>query len=98
MGILTPGTMVLIGLLVLLYGLLIGGTWARRNTEQMWDTITTIAFIAIAALATVHLIIVGARQAEAFDKARDRLNCVADRLDAINSRVVQPGCDVHWDR
>ena len=97
MGSMSPGTLVLLGFLVLLYGVLVGGTWVRRNSEKLWDTVQTIIFIVVAAVATIHLVIVGARQAEAFRKAKDRLDCVAVQLDAIRAQVEMPACDVHWD-
>ena len=97
MGLITPGTQVLLGFLILAYGVLVGGTWVRRNPARMWDTAQTIIFIVVAAVATVHLIIVGAKQQEAFAKAKDRLNCVAIQLEAIRAQVEMPACDVHWD-
>lgn len=98
MGFMSPGTQVLLGFLILMYGILVGGTWMRRNTTKMWDTAQTIIFIVVAAIATIHLIIVGAKQAEAFRKAKDRLDCVAIQLDAIRAQVEMPVCDVRWDR
>lgn len=97
MGVMTPGTLVLLGFLILLYGLLIGGTWVRRNSEKLWDTVSTVIFIVVAAVATIHLVIVGARQNEAFQKAKDRLDCVAIQLDAVRAQAKMPACDVHWD-
>ncbi len=96
MGFLSPGILVLIGLLVLLYGVLVGGTWVRRHTEKMWDTVSTIIFILIAAVATIHLVIVGARQADAFEKARDRLDCVAVQLEAVRAQAPMPQCQIAW--
>ena len=104
MGSMSPGTMVLTGLLIALYGVLVGGTWVRRQPERMWDTVSTIIFIVVAAVATIHLVIVGARQAAAFEKAKDRLNCVSIQLDAIradlqtpmDAPLTIPNCDVHW--
>ena len=93
----SPGTMVLLGLLILLYGVLVGGTWVRRQPEKMWDTVSTIIFIVVAAVATIHLVIVGARQADAFRKAKERLDCVAVQLDAIRAQAPPAKCDVHWD-
>ena len=98
MGFLSPGTMVLLGLLVLLYGVLVGGTWVRRVPGKMWDTAQTIIFIVIAAVATTHLVIVGARQSDAFRKAKDRLDCVAVQLAAIRDQAPMPNCDVKWDK
>lgn len=94
---LSPGIMVLIGLLVLLYGVLVGGTWIRRTPGKAWDTAQPIIFIVIAALATVNLVIVEVRQGDAFDKARQRLDCVAEQLDAIRAQAPMPTCDVKWD-
>ena len=51
MGFLTPGYAVFIGLLVLLYGVLVGGTWVRRVPGKTWDTVQPIIFIVIAAVA-----------------------------------------------
>lgn len=97
MGFLSPGVLVLLGALVLLYGVLVGGTWVRRHSEKMWDTVSTIAFILIAAIATIHLVIVGARQADAFRKARERLDCVAVQLDAVRVQAAMPDCQIAWD-
>jgi hypothetical protein len=96
-GFLSPGTAVLIGVLILIYGLLVGGTWVTRNPGRRWDTVSTIAFILIAAIATIHLVIVGARQSDAFRKARERLDCVAVQLDAVRVQAVLPQCDIAWD-
>jgi hypothetical protein len=93
----TAGTVVLLCVLVFLYGILIGGTWTRRAPDKVWDTAQTIIFIVIAAVATIHLVIVGARQSDAIEKARDRLNCVGEQLDAIRVQAEMPACDVHWD-
>jgi hypothetical protein len=82
---------------VLLYGLLIGGTWTRRNTEKMFDTVSTLIFIAISAIVSVHLVIVGVKQSDAFQKARDRLDCVAIQLDLIRVQAPMSDCNVHWD-
>ena len=97
MGAMSPDILVLLGFLVLLYGMLVGGTWVRRNSEKLWDTISTIIFIVVAAVATIHLVIVGARQNEAFGRARDRLDCVAIQLEAVRAQAKMPACDVHWD-
>lgn len=97
MGWMSPGIMLLIGLLLVLYGLIVGGTWVRRTPENIWDTASTIIFTVIAAIATIHLVYVGARQADAFRKARDRLDCVAVQLDAVRVQAPMPACDVHWD-
>ena len=96
MGVMTPGTLVLLGFLILLYGLLIGGTWVRRNSEKMWDTISTVVFILIAAVATIDLVVVGVRQANNLQKAREKLDCVAVQLDAVRVQAPMPDCDVHW--
>lgn len=98
MGAMTPGTLVLLGFLVLLYGALIGGTWVRRNSEKLWDTVSTVIFIVIAAAATLNLVIVGARQADAFRKAKERLDCVQVQLDAVRVQAPMPDCQVKWDQ
>lgn len=102
---LSPGTTVLLGFLILLYGGLVGGTWVRRHDNGRWDTIVTIIFVVIAGLSTTHLITIGARQSNAFEKAKERLNCVSVQLDAIradlqtpiDAPLTIPSCDVHWD-
>ncbi len=98
MGFLSPGTLVLLGILVLLYGVLVGGTWVRRNEQKKWDLISTLVFVVISAVVSVHLVIVGARQAEAFRKAKDRLDCVAVQLDAVRAQAPMPECSVAWDQ
>ncbi len=94
---LKPEIMVLIGALLLLYGILVGGTWVRRVPGKMWDTVVPIVFIIISALAVVNLVVVEVRQGDAFDKAKDRLNCVAIQLDAVRAQAPMPSCDVQWD-
>lgn len=94
---LSPGIMVLIGLLVLLYGVLIGGTWVRRVPGKLWDTVTPIVFIVISALAVVNLVVVEIRQGDAFDKARDRLDCVSEQLAAVRVQAAMPDCPIAWD-
>ena len=96
MEFLSPGTMVLAGLLVLLYGILVGGTWVRRTPGKMWDTASTIIFIVIAAAATLNLVYVGARQGDAFQKAKNRLDCVSEQLAAVRAQAPMPQCDVRW--
>lgn len=96
MGFISPGTMVLGGLLVLLYGVLVGGTWVRRQPEKLWDTVSTIIFIVVAAAATLNLVYVGAKQGDAFEKAKDRLNCVSEQLAAVRAQAPMPECDVRW--
>ena len=98
MGFLSPGTLVLLGVLVLLYGVLVGGTWVRRNDQKKWDLISTLVFVVISAVVSVHLVIVGARQADAFRKAKDRLDCVAVQLDAVRAQAPMPECSVAWDQ
>ncbi len=98
MGFLSPGTLVLLGILVLLYGVLVGGTWVRRNDQKKWDLISTLVFVVISAVVSVHLVIVGARQADAFRKAKDRLDCVAVQLDAVRAQAPMPECSVAWDQ
>jgi hypothetical protein len=97
-GFLSPGTLVLLGVLVLLYGVLVGGTWVRRNDQKKWDLISTLVFVVISAVVSVHLVIVGAKQAEAFRKAKDRLDCVAVQLDAVRAQAPMPTCSVAWDQ
>jgi type VI protein secretion system component VasK len=95
-GFLSPGTLVLLGVLVLLYGVLVGGPWVRRNDQKKWDLISTLVFVVISAVISVHLVIVGAKQAEAFRKAKDRLDCVAVQLDAVRAQAPMPECSVAW--
>jgi hypothetical protein len=95
-GWISPGIMLLIGLLLVLYGLIVGGTWVRRTPENIWDTASTIIFTIIAAVATIHLVYVGARQGEAFNKARDRLDCVAEQLAAVRVQAALPDCQIAW--
>lgn len=95
--VLSPGVMVLIGILVLLYGVLVGGTWVRRVPGRMWETASTIIFIVIAALATVNLVVVEVRQGDAFDKARTRLDCVSEQLAAVRIQAELPKCQIAWD-
>jgi len=95
-GFLSPGTLVLLGVLVLLYGVLVGGTWVRRHDQKKWDLISNLIFIAISAVISVHLITVGAKQADAFRKAKDRLDCVAVQLDAVRAQAPMPECSVAW--
>ena len=97
MGFLSPGTLVLLGFLVLLYGVLVGGVWVKRHDQKRWDTISTIVFIVIAAIATIDLVIVGARQATNMQKARVKLDCVAVQLDAVRVQAPMPECDIAWD-
>ena len=97
MGFLSPGTLVLLGFLVLLYGVLVGGVWVKRHDQKRWDTISTIVFIVIAAIATIDLVIVGARQATNMQKARVKLDCVAVQLDAVRVQAPLPECDIAWD-
>ena len=96
--VVSPGIMVLIGILVLLYGLLIGGTWVRRIPGKLWNTITPIIFILIAALATINLVVVQARQGDAFEKAKNRLDCVAEQLAAVRIQAQMPACKIAWDQ
>ena len=94
---LSPGTLVLLGLLVLLYGILVGGTWVRRTPGKTWDTASTIIFIVVAAVATLNLVVVGARQNEAFEKAKNRLDCVSEQLAAVRVQAAMPSCQIAWD-
>ncbi len=97
MGTLTPGTLVLAGTIVLVYGLLVGGTWVRRTPGKVWDTVSTVLLFVVAAAATLNLVYVGARQQNAFDKAKDRLDCVAEQLAAVRVQAVMPTCSVAWE-
>ncbi len=97
MGFLSPGILVLIGTLLVLYGILVGGTWVRRVPGKLWDTIVPIIFIVISGLAVVNLVIVEVRQGDAFDKARDRLDCVSEQLAAVRVQAAMPSCQVAWD-
>ena len=97
MGTLTPGTLVLAGTIVLVYGLLVGGTWVRRTPGKVWDTVSTVLLFVVAAAATLNLVYVGARQQNAFDKAKDRLDCVSEQLAAVRIQAAMPDCDVAWD-
>ena len=94
---LSPGTLVLLGLLVLLYGILVGGTWVRRTPGNTWDTVSTIIFIVVAAVATLNLVVVGARQNDAFEKAKNRLDCVSEQLAAVRVQAALPSCQIAWD-
>ena len=102
---LTPGYLVLLGLLVLLYGVLVGGTWVRRVPGKTWNTVQPIIFIVIAAVATFDLVFVAARQGEAFRKAKERLDCVAVQLEAIRADLQTPidvpltipDCAIAWN-
>jgi hypothetical protein len=96
-GFLSPGILVLIGTLLVLYGILVGGTWVRRVPGKLWDTIVPIIFIVISGLAVVNLVIVEVRQGDAFDKARDRLDCVSEQLAAVRVQAAMPSCQVAWD-
>lgn len=97
MGWMSPGIMLLIGLLLVLYGLIVGGTWVRRTPENIWDTVSTIIFTVIAAVATISLAVTAARQGDAFRKAKERLDCVAVQLDAVRVQAPMPQCSVKWD-
>ena len=105
MGFLTPGYAVFIGLLVLLYGVLVGGTWVRRVPGKTWDTVQPIIFIVIAAVATIDLVFLGARQAAALKKAKLKLDCVATQISAIradlqtpiDAPLTIPACEIAWD-
>ncbi len=97
MGTLSAGTLVLGGLLLSLYAVLVGGTWVRRIPGKSWDTISTIIFIVVAAAATLNLVYVGARQQDAFEKAKMRLDCVSEQLAAVRVQAAMPACKVSWD-
>jgi hypothetical protein len=96
-GTISAGTLVLGGLLVALYAVLVGGTWVRRIPGKSWDTISTIIFIVVAAAATLNLVYVGARQQDAFEKAKLRLDCVSEQLAAVRVQAAMPTCSVAWD-
>jgi ATP/ADP translocase len=96
-GFLSPGILVLLGALLVLYGILVGGTWVRRVPGRMWDTVVPIIFIVISGLAVVNLVIVEVRQGDAFDKARDRLDCVSEQLAAVRVQATLPDCQIAWD-
>ncbi len=97
MGSLTPGSLVLVGAIVLVYGVLVGGTWVRRTPGKLWDTVSTILLFVVAAVATLNLVYVGARQSDAFEKAKDRLDCVSEQLAAVRIQAAMPSCTVAWD-
>ena len=97
MGSLTPGTLVLAGTIVLVYGLLVGGTWVRRTPGKLWDTVSTLLLFVVAGIATLNLVYVGARQSNAFEKAKDRLDCVSEQLAAVRIQAAMPTCSVAWD-
>jgi membrane protein YdbS with pleckstrin-like domain len=96
-GSLTPGSLVLVGAIVLVYGVLVGGTWVRRTPGKLWDTVSTILLFVVAAVATLNLVYVGARQSDAFEKAKDRLDCVSEQLAAVRIQAAMPSCTVAWD-
>jgi hypothetical protein len=60
--------------------------------------VSTLIFIVVAAAATLNLVYLGARQQDAFNKAKDRLDCVAEQLAAVRVQAAMPNCDVAWDR
>ncbi len=97
MGSLTPGSLVLAGIIVLVYGLLVGGTWTRRTPGKTWDTVSTILLFVVAAAATLNLVYIGARQSDAFEKAKMRLDCVSEQLAAVRVQAAMPACKVSWD-
>ncbi len=103
MEFLSPSIMLLLGAMVLLYGVLVGGTWVRRTPGKTWNTAQPIIFIVIAAVATLHLVWVGARQNVAWNRARDRLNCIHEQIEALRGDMAagrvtpRPPCDVHWE-
>ena len=97
MGTISAGTLLLAGFIVLLYGVLVGGTWVRRTPGKTWDTVSTLIFIVVAAAATLNLVYLGARQSDAFDKAKRSLDCVAVQLEAIRAQAPPDRCSVRWD-
>ena len=94
---LSPGILVLIGFLVLLYGILVGGTWVKRTPGKTWDTVSTLILVIAAAVATLNLVVVAARQSDAFDKAKNRLDCVSEQLAAVRAQAPMPSCQIAWD-
>ena len=98
MDFLNPGVATLIGALVLLYGVLVGGTWARRHDQKKWDTICTVVFIIIAALSTIDLVVLGARQTWSFRIAKAHTECVSEHVIAIRNGAPAPECSMIWDR
>lgn len=98
MEFVSPVTPVLIAVMMLLYGTLIGGTWVKRRSDDLWDTIATMIFITVAGIATVHLIYIGVKQSGYNREAQDRLNCVAEQIEALRSSAPAPACDVRWHR
>ena len=97
MGSMSAGTLLLAGFIVLLYGVLVGGTWVRRTPGKMWDTVSTLLLFVVAGIATLNLVYVGARQSDAFEKAKDRLDCVSEQLAAVRVQAAMPTCSVAWD-
>ena len=97
MGSMSAGTLLLAGFIVLLYGVLVGGTWVRRTPGKLWDTVSTLLLFVVAGIATLNLVYVGARQQNAFDKAKDRLDCVSEQLAAVRIQAAMPTCSVAWD-
>lgn len=105
MGNMSPEAFLLLGFLTLLYGVLVGGAWVRRDKEGLWDTVSTVIFTLIAAVATVNLVFVTSKQAETIQQAREKLDCVATQITALRQDVLTPDvrepipvCDVHWDK
>jgi len=104
-GSLSPGVVGFTVVLLVLYGVLVGGTWVRRVPGKMWNTASTIIFIVIAAMVTLNLVFVQVRQADSFRKAIIHTDCVAAQIDAIRidlqtpttAPLTMPNCDVHWD-
>lgn len=93
---LTPAVLALAGMFLLAFGVLAGGTWAHRSEESTWDTVSTIIFVVIAAAATIHLVLIGARQMSYNREARDRLVCVEQSIDAVRFAQPRPDCDILW--
>ena len=105
MGKLTPETMVWLGFLAILYGILVGGAWVRRTKEGLWDTVSTIIFTLIALLATLNLVYLGVRQRDGLQNAKQKLECVATQIAALredvftpNVRLPIPACDIKWEQ
>lgn len=93
---LTPPVLALLGMFLVAFGVLAGGTWAQRQNDSTWDTVSTLIFVALAAAATVHLVLIGARQTSYNREARERLVCVEQNIDAIRFGQPRPDCDILW--
>lgn len=105
MGSVSPGVVVITVLLLVLYGVLVGGTWVKRKPDRMWDTASAIIFIVIAAMVTINLVYVQVRQTDSLHKAKARLICISEQLAAVrvdlqtpmDAPLTIPNCDLNWD-